>query len=243
MHAKDRLRLLRRLVKGAIGRDVTHRPDVSIPSERFGSEYGGWAVITEALSEESVVYSFGVGEDASFDLELIDGYGLTVHAFDPTPRAVEWVASNPMPRGFRFHQVGIADRDGTATFNAPNNPRHASYTLSENEGDPTRAVTSQVRRLSSIMSDLGHDHVDVLKLDIEGAEYPVIHDIMRSEIVIGQLLVEFHHAFKTISIDRTNQSVDLLRRNGFLLFNISPRGEEYSFIHDNHLQAVSPIVH
>lgn len=235
----DRLRLFRRLAKGAFGRDVTHRIDITVATERFGSEYGGWSVMTEDLSSESVVYSFGIGDDASFDLELIERFGLNVHAFDPTPKAVEWVASKPMPAGFVFHQIGIADRDGTATFNAPKDPRQVSYTLAEHEGDQTRAVTSEVRRLSTILSDLDHEQIDILKLDIEGAEYSVIVDFLGEHIDIGQVLVEFHHAFETIGIDETNRAVELLRANGFLLFDVSPRGEEYSFVHSSRLQAPS----
>ncbi|GIS18490.1 MAG: hypothetical protein CM15mP120_04060 [Pseudomonadota bacterium] len=43
------------------------------------------------------------------------------------------------------------------------------------------------------MRDLGHDHLDVLKMDIEGAEYAVLDDMLQSNILPDQLLVEFHH--------------------------------------------------
>ena len=44
-----------------------------------------------------------------------------------------------------------------------------------------------------MMRDLGHDHLDVLKMDIEGAEYAVLDDMLQSDILPDQLLVEFHH--------------------------------------------------
>ncbi|WMW22216.1 hypothetical protein RE476_12730 [Methanolobus mangrovi] len=40
--------------------------------ERLGSEYGGWAFCPENVGEQSVVYSFGIGEDISWDEALID---------------------------------------------------------------------------------------------------------------------------------------------------------------------------
>jgi hypothetical protein len=38
-----------------------------------------------------VVFSFGVANDIRFDTGVIDHFGCTVHAFDPTPRWVEWI--------------------------------------------------------------------------------------------------------------------------------------------------------
>ena len=46
------------------------------------------------LNPDSVVYSFGFGEDLSFEIGLAARYGVTVHLFDPSPRAMEhflWV--------------------------------------------------------------------------------------------------------------------------------------------------------
>lgn len=238
MLLRDRLRLWRRLAKAAVGRDVAHRAEIAIPSQRFGTEYGGWTVSLEGLQASSVVYSFGVGEDVSFDLELIAALGVDVHAFDPTPVAVNWIASKELPARFRFYPVGIADYDGTAIFNSPINAEHASYTLVQDEGEPSHSVSAEVRRLSSIMADLQHQHIDLLKLDIEGAEYAVIENILNEQVEIGQLLVEFHHGMRSVGIERTKRAVQSLRENGFVLFDVSPRGEEYSFINRNQLRRI-----
>ena len=59
--------------------------------------------------------------------------------------------------------------------------------------DVVRTSTSQV--LSDIMRDLGHSHVTVLKLDIEGTEERILPSLRRagfSSYGIDQLLVEFH---------------------------------------------------
>ena len=56
------------------------------PTERMGGEYGGYVMCPLGLTDRSVVYSLGVGEDIAFDLELIDRLSATVHAFDRTPR-------------------------------------------------------------------------------------------------------------------------------------------------------------
>ena len=235
MELKSSLRYLRRLAQAGLGRDVAYRAEVRLPAEWFGSTYGGWMVCPKRLTADSIVYSFGIGRDASFGLELIRRLGLTVHGFDPTPKAIEFVRSSDMPPSYIFHDIGIADYDGTATFEAPRNPTWDSYTLLEGEGDRDHVVTATVRRLSSIMQDLGHSQIDILKLDVEGAEYGALADLIASEIDVRQILVEFHHRFKSVGLQQTADAVELLRRSGFKTFYVSPNGEEYSFIRNDQI--------
>ncbi len=45
--------------------------DVHVPLEFHGSDYGGWAIAADSLSADSVVLSFGIGEDVTFDEAII----------------------------------------------------------------------------------------------------------------------------------------------------------------------------
>jgi hypothetical protein len=42
------------------------------------------------------------------------------------------------------------------------------------------------------MMQLGHNRLDVLKVDIEGAEYEVLPALLADGIEIDQILIEFH---------------------------------------------------
>jgi hypothetical protein len=90
-------------------------------------------------------------------------------------------------------------------------------------------VDAPVFRLASIMKMLGHDRVDLLKMDIEGAEYGVLDDLLASDIIVGQLLVEFHHRWPEVGIDKTKRAIRLLNGAGYRIFSVSASGEEYSF--------------
>jgi len=175
------------------------------------------------------VYSFGVGNDVSFDLDIISAYGATVHAFDPTPLAETWINQQQLPDDFHFHCIGLSDKDGIEMFSLP--PTHEVSFVKGARQLSDSTVKCKVNRWGTIVSTLGHTVIDVLKIDIEGAEYDVIEDIIRSPVYIGQILIEFHHrGLFNKTLEDTRNAVNLLRENGWKLFHISARGIEYSFI-------------
>lgn len=224
------LRQLKRQVRVLSGKDFFETPDFAIPTERLGSAYGGWTIMQGTIGPSSVVYSVGVGADASFDIALIERFGARVHAFDPTPQSIDWVARQGFPAAFVMHPYGLADLDGTVTFNPPENPQHVSHTMLERPTTSARAITVPVKRLATIMAELGHLHVDLLKMDVEGAEYAVIDDILASPVRPTQWLVEFHHRFPGVGIARSKAAIAALRSAGYRLFAVSATGEEFSFV-------------
>jgi FkbM family methyltransferase len=228
---KDELRIARRMIRSWVGQDVFVAPDLTCPSLRIGSDYGGWTVATGALTASATVYAFGVGEDISFDLGLIARYGMNVHAFDPTPQSIAWVARQRTPPEFWLHELGLADRDGTVTFNPPATPGHVSHTMLDRPLNGTGAITVPVKRLGTIMREFGHGSLDLLKMDIEGAEYAVIEDLATTGIRPRQLLVEFHHRFAQIGPAKTIAAIDRIKSLGYRLFAVSATGEEFSFLH------------
>jgi FkbM family methyltransferase len=217
-------------LKQKLGMDIYPLVEYDHLIEHLGSDYGGWEVITGELANGAVVYSFGIGEDVSFDVALMTKYGITIHAFDPTPRSIVWLKQQSLPHTFHMHEFGLADFDGQASFYAPENPKFVSYTLLMNASRNKDIIQVPVYRLETIMKMLGHNHVDVLKMDIEGAEYQVLEDLKNSLIRPGQILVEFHHRFPKVGIKKTKKALVDLREMGYRLFSVSSNGLNYGFI-------------
>jgi FkbM family methyltransferase len=204
--------------------------DYQCPIERFGSEYGGWDVAVEFVNENSIIYSFGLGDDASFDSALIETFGVMVHAFDPTPRSIEWLAKQSLSPKFQFYDYGLASIDGSLSFNPPEDASWYSYTVLDRPTMAKQAINLPVKRLSTIMRDLGHSKIDVLKMDIEGSEYAVIEDMQRADIYPTQILIEFHHRFPGVGVKKTKKAVSSLRKMGYYLFSVSNTGEDFCFL-------------
>jgi FkbM family methyltransferase len=226
------LRLFRRSVRVVMGREVWLRPTIIAETEFHGSSYGGWAVQSKSLSKRSIVISAGIGEDASFDIDLINTYRCRIWALDPTERTAEWVAANVAVPEFRFHQTALAATDGLLEMFPPVEIAHVSASCRRSQH--TRANSYQVPcvRLSTFMDREGISHIDVLKMDIEGAEYGVIDDLVVSGThkQISQLLVEFHHHFSGFSVKETEATVAQLRKAGFQIAWVSEAGYEVLFV-------------
>jgi len=228
---------LRRLVRHVrapfrilTGRQPAVRTDITCAKRRFGTLDASFAVATQGLDAASLVISVGIGEDISFDLGLIRAYGLAVHAFDPTPRSLAWLRTQALPASLHVYPYGLAAIDGAMTFHPPRNPSEVSHSAIIQHSSDSAGVTCEVRRLGTIMAMIGASRIDILKIDIEGAEYDVIEDMATGRIRPRQVLVEYHHRFPGIGLAKTCESIALLRRMGYRLFDISASGEEYSFL-------------
>lgn len=197
---------------------------------RIGSDYGGYFLDSSILPQDSVIYSAGIGLDISVDLALIRQYCCTVHAFDPTPQVQTWLAAQDLPSEFRFHPVGIADFDGVADFFLPPRPDFLSHSMVASRQYSADSIRVPVKKLSSVMKELGHKRIDVLKMDIEGAEYAVMLDLIRDRIEVGQILVEFHHRLSSIGVKSTRRMLHEFGHYGMDLCHVSPRADVFTLI-------------
>jgi FkbM family methyltransferase len=221
-------RILKRFGRALCGKELLQFRQVQTHTLSLGERDAQWTIRRAILSPDSVIYSFGVGEDISFELALIERFGVTIHAFDPTPRAIAWMRGQNLPPELVFHPFGVGGVDGTCKFSPPRDPQHVSHSLVHRE-TPWPAIDVPICRLPTICRELGHGRVDLLKMDIEGAEYEVVDDLLNSTIQVSQLLVEFHHRWPEIRPTRTREIVKRLNRAGYQIFHVSPSGDEYSF--------------
>lgn len=217
------------LVKRLTGRELWLRPEVHYPQRR----YGEWTICPELLEQRVVVYSMGIGDNIDFELAVMDEWGAEVHAFDPTPPAA-WVKNLGLPDRFHFHAWAAAAQDGELML-YPRIKRDGStsddmYTLVAGESGRHDGIKVPAKSISSIMATLGHDSVDIIKLDIEGAEYEVLENLLSEKIRPRHLLVEFHHRFPGIGKSMTTDIVRQLQLNGYRILFVSATGREVSFI-------------
>jgi FkbM family methyltransferase len=226
-------RYIKFLFNVLVGNDIFIRNDINISRSLHGNMYASFIVSPQYLDSNSIVYSFGVGTDISFDLDVIGKYNCNIYCFDPTPDSIAWINSIPLPEKLKFYRYGLSDKNEKVKFYKPKNSSHISHSIINNENfNSDEYIYVEMKDLETIMAELGHKFIDILKLDIEGSEYKVLRSILlKEDIFIKQIVIEFHHRFGDIGIQQTIDSIRLLQDKGYLLFAITDTKEEYSFIH------------
>ena len=73
-------RRFKRLGRACVGRDILVKRDLQCSCEVLGNVNAQFAISSDKLREQATIYSFGIGTDISFDLELIRKFGVQVHA-------------------------------------------------------------------------------------------------------------------------------------------------------------------
>lgn len=158
----------------------------------LGTTYGGWTVPAGAIDSSWVCYTAGVGEDASFDVALAE-MGCDVVAIDPTPRAIEY--TKPLldrHSNLRLAPYALWTHDTQVEFFPPADVSHVSFSVTNRQHTAT-PLRVPARTIASIAGEFGHEHIDLLKLDIEGAEYPVLSGLDLAALGVRVLCVEYHN--------------------------------------------------
>lgn len=213
----------------------------------LGSAYGGWTFEDRDSLRGSTIISAGLGEDASFDIEFARKYGAKVIIVDPTPRAIEhfgkikarigeaatqgYVSGGDQPieayplDGITGDQLSLVEKalwthPTTLKFFLPGNPDHVSHSVVNFQNDyaqDTPAIEVEAVPLEDVLETHGLGGVALLKMDIEGAEVPVLKAMIDKGIRPEQLLIEFDELIKPSPRSRANfaESDAMLRRSGY----------------------------
>lgn len=252
-----------RRVQGIDALEQMRASDRGLGLGKLGTAYGGWVVPVDSIDADWVCYCVGAGEDISFDCELIERFGCEVFVFDPTPRAVAHVAElrervgrgESMPINnkpgtayvlaaeklsrLHFQPFGVWSEDVRQRFYVPQDSSHVSHSILNLQQTETY-FEADCRKLSSLMHEAGHDRIDLLKLDIEGAEYEVLKAMLADGILPRVLCVEFDEG--NIPLDggapeRISETAKALQAAGYLL--VQQEGWNTTFLHCDELDRIS----
>lgn len=171
------------------------------------AEIGDARPLPAHAEDRCVVYSFGSHAEDAFEREVHERTrgACEIHIFDPTspppPKLRGATAPHPSDEPYRtaatFHALGIG------------------ITASQ-IGFPTAT-------LANIITALGHKHIDLLKIDVEGHEFGVLTELDWASLParVGQIELEVHPR-KSHTADYLDALLTKLENAGFRLISVEP---------------------
>lgn len=205
---------------------------------RLGTRYGGWWIDSRIVGTEPLLIDCGLGEDISFPTSFLAHFGGSAIGVEPNPRSLAYCRDH-CPAGMRILEQAFWTTAGqTMVFHLPRSqellPKGAdgvSGSLVDSHeyvagGTELKVITTT---LDEILATAGREECDILKLDIEGAEYEVLADLCRRGSLrrARQLLVEFHHKVTHHDVAETVATVAAIQTAGFRLMHVE--GRNYIF--------------
>ncbi|WP_271201908.1 FkbM family methyltransferase [Methylopila turkensis] len=212
------------------------RVSAQVSLMKFGDPNAYFAA-GEFLGPDSVVYSIGIGADFSFDTDIGSRFGIPTYAFDPTPQSAALYATLPNPGKLRFMNVAVGAADGESVFQVVKDKKNymSAYSGKGAADVPTKEVRFKVRSVPSLMKQFKHGHIDLFRIDAEGAEFAVLPHLFANNIFPTQIMFEIHPTLFGVSdgaeaFKSAEDLVELVRSKGYEVIHVSRRGTEISFV-------------
>lgn len=215
--------------------------------------------IYQKLNENSIIYCVGAGEDITHDFILSYKTKSPVYIFDPTPRAIEHVKyvkdvlhDKKIPVNDKkfgggdnnywniilshkvkgdnliLYEYGLSSNDGNVPFYLPINKDYVSCSVVP-LGRSSDYINVPIKSINTIMKELNHNHIDLLKIDIENIECDVFEKMINDKIYPTYLSVDFdlckHNRERCVEI------IKKLSNNGYQI--IKQSDQDISFFKNN----------
>ncbi len=187
---------------------------MNIETKLYGSDYGGFMVAPSLLVNGSTALCAGIGEDISFDIQLMGLHNMLVIGVDPTIKSLRYTERIINKDRYRFLEKAlVANASNDILIYENSNPDYVSESICSDH----ESVDDQCSRLVStityeqLIQEYGS--FNIIKLDIEGAEYEVIENLQECDAT--HFCIEFHHHCTDFSLKDTHNAMSKLISLGF----------------------------
>ncbi|MDE3028986.1 MAG: FkbM family methyltransferase [Paracoccaceae bacterium] len=175
------------------------------------------------LSETSIVFDLG-GYKGDFSAQIFEKYGCFVYLFEPHPEfyeaCVERFKSND-----KVIPINAGLSNVAGSFYLSDSVDGSSFLNAERDGKPT--IKCEVRELFAVLEELDVEHIDLMKINIEGGEYPLLKHIvdLNKTALVDTYQIQFHNFIE-----------DAVSQRDFIVEGLSKTHERtwcYEFVWEN----------
>lgn len=123
--------------------------------------------------------------------------GANVYAFEPNPacyrRLAKTITANGLQGKIKAFNYAIAHQSGMGTMAIPGGYTPGGYIVPTHDDTASgHAVTFPITSLDQILPTLGISHIDLLKIDTEGAEVEVLAGAKQALEQVERVVLEYH---------------------------------------------------
>ncbi|MEI6322774.1 MAG: FkbM family methyltransferase [bacterium] len=182
------------------------------------------------LGPTSVVVDLGANI-GQFAQAIHDKFGCTVIAVEPNPHLFKHLSKRS---GIKAIHAAIVENNGPVNLMLDEN--HLASRIVETE--PNTVVVEGLS-LDTLFEKLGVSHIDLLKVDIEGAEFPMI--LKTSDGVlkrIHQITIELHDFCGLLSPEKVTTLLTRMRTLGFHVSKMSRIGHQDTWMSNESFQKI-----
>lgn len=152
-----------------------------------------------SLDENSVVLDVG-GYHGDFAQAMIDRFGCRVFVFEPMPvfseQCRQRFADDPRVSVLDYglgacdEQLFLSTADDASSF--------------FRNHDTNGSVAAQIHDVLSVWQELDLEHVDLIKVNIEGGEYPLLRRLIETNLIrqVSNIQVQFHDFVEDAELQR-----------------------------------------
>jgi FkbM family methyltransferase len=153
----------------------------------FRAAGGDELLYTGPLTVDSVVVDAGAYKGA-FAERIAREWGAKIHAFEPVPAFHAEAAARLAPYRAVVLPCGLSDHDAVVRLNV------AGDASSAFAGAGCEHIEVRLRDVVAVFDELGLARIDLLAINIEGAEYDLLDRLLAADRLgsIDHLLVQFH---------------------------------------------------
>ena len=180
-------------------------------------------IYQDVFNDSSVIVDVGCADDADFSVHMITRFGVQAYGVDPTRKhriALKSLEEQSNGR-FKHVEVAVSSTNGKITFHESAENQSGSI-LNDHANVMKDTITTydvESVTLQSLIKRIDKPRVDLLKLDLEGAEYDLLTNISDEDLKpFQQIFIEFHHHNTNRSPRETKVIVDSICNFGFKVF-------------------------
>jgi FkbM family methyltransferase len=187
-------------------------------------------VLGRELGRDSTVVDLGMN-DGRFAREIHRKYGCRVIGVEPNPQLA---ADFPPSDAIVCRNLAISPVAGTVKFQIADDNEASRIIPDDMPADGETVVDVSSVPLRTFLAENGVAQVDLLKIDIEGAELPLFEgDDFESLRKVRQISVEFHTFLDPGQRPRVKQTIAKMKKSGFYCIDFSATWKDVLFVNQS----------